>query len=122
MAEIRWWWQSPVQDEIEENEQNARIEQAKVVQDMINSAPQVATNLKSLVDEHFYLPKDVLVGASLMNLTADSPEISTIVQRWLDVEKTWWDRVKSVGRGTVRTAFTAFDSLQDEIVEKPVLA
>ena len=122
MAEIRWWWQSPIQDEIEETQQNARIEQAKVVEGMINSAPQTANNLKELVNEHFYLPKDVLVGASLMNLTADSPEIATIVERWLDVEKTWWDRVKSVGRGTIRTAFTAFDSLQDEIVKKPVLA
>ena len=122
MAEIRWWWQSPVQDEIEETQQNNRIEQAKVVEGMINSAPQTANNLKELVNEHFYLPKDVLVGASLMNLTADSPEIATIVERWLDVEKTWWDRVKSVGRGTIRTAFTAFDSLQDEIVKKPVLA
>jgi len=122
MAEIRWWWQSPVQDEIEETQQNNRIEQAKVIEGMVNSVPQTAQNLKSLVDEHFYLPKDVLVGASLMNLTADSPEIATIVERWLDVEKTWWDRVKSVGRGTIRTAFTAFDSLQDEIVKKPVLA
>jgi len=122
MAEIRWWWQSPVQDEIEETQQNNRIEQAKVIEGMVNSVPQTAQNLKSLVDEHFYLPKDVLVGASLMNLTADSPEIATIVERWLDVEKTWWDRVKAVGRGTIRTAFTAFDSLQDEIVKKPVLA
>ena len=122
MAEIRWWWQSPVQDEIEETQQNNRIEQAKLVEGMINSAPQTANNLKELVNEHFYLPKDVLVGASLMNLTADSPEIATIVERWLDVEKSWWDRVKSVGRGTIRTAFTAFDSIQDEIVKKPVLA
>jgi hypothetical protein len=122
MAEIRWWWQSPVQDEIEETQQNNRIEQAKLVEGMVNSAPQTVNNLKELVNEHFYLPKDVLVGASLMNLTADSPEIATIVERWLDVEKTWWDRVKSVGRGTIRTAFTAFDSIQDEIVKKPVLA
>ena len=122
MAEIRWWWQSPVQDEIEETQQNSRIDQAKVIQGMIESAPQTATNLQGLVREHFYLPKDVLVGASLMNLTAQSPEIGTIVERWLDSEKTWWDRVKSVGRGTIRTAFTAFDSVQDEIVKKPVLA
>ena len=122
MAEIRWWWQSPVQDEIEETQQNNRIEQAKLVEGMVNSSPQTVNNLKELVNEHFYLPKDVLVGASLMNLTADSPEIATIVERWLDVEKSWWDRVKSVGRGTIRTAFTAFDSIQDEIIKKPVLA
>ena len=60
MAEIRWWWQSPVQDEIEETQQNNRIEQAKLVEGMINSAPQTANNLKELVNEHFYLPKDVL--------------------------------------------------------------
>ena len=57
-----------------------------------------------------------------MDLTADSPELSTIIERWLDVEKTWWDRTKAVGRGVIRTAFTAFDSLQDEIVKKPTLA
>ena len=36
MAEIRWWWQSPVQDEIEETQQNNRIEQAKLVEGMVN--------------------------------------------------------------------------------------
>ena len=46
MAEIRWWWQSPVQDEIEETQQNSRIDQAKVIQGMIESAPQTATIYK----------------------------------------------------------------------------
>ena len=57
MAEIRWWWQSPVQDEIEETQQNSRIDQAKVIQGMIESAPQTATNLQGLVENIFIYQK-----------------------------------------------------------------
>ncbi len=31
-------------------------------------------------------------------------------------------KLKAVGRGTIRSAFTVFDSLQDELVKKPLLA
>ena len=122
MAEIRWWWTSPLTDEYENQKQEERIEQSAILGQIFNAAPDKANNLRNLINEHFYLPKDVLVGSALMDLTSDSPELSTIVERWLDVEKTWWERTKAVGRGTIRTAFTAFDSLQDEIVKKPTLA
>ena len=122
MAEIRWWWTSPLTDEYENQKQEERIEQSALLGQLFNAAPDKANNLKNLIDEHFYLPKDVLVGSALMDLTSDSPELATIIERWLDVEKTWWDRTKDVGRGVIRTAFTAFDTLQDEIVKKPTLA
>ena len=122
MPEIRWWWSSPLSDDYEFQKQEERIEQSKLIGQMLDTAPEKANNLKELIDEHFYLPKDVLVGSALMDLTSESPELATIIERWLDVEKTWWDRTKAVGRGIIRTAFTAFDTLQDEIVKKPTLA
>jgi len=122
MAEVRWWWQPPYMQDYENQAQEDRIQQAKTITSYIEANPQLSQNLQGLIEEHFYLPKDVLVGASLIGLTTDSPELAPLVERWLDNEKTWWDKVKAVGRGTVRTAFTAFDSLQDELVKKPLLA
>ena len=122
MAEVRWWWQPPYMQDYENQAQEDRIQQAKTITSYIEANPQLSENLQGLIEEHFYLPKDVLVGASLIGLTTDSPELAPLVERWLDNEKTWWDKVKAVGRGTIRSAFTVFDSLQDELVKKPLLA
>lgn len=122
MAEVRWWWQPPYMQDYENQAQEDRIQQAKTITSYIEANPQLSENLQGLIEEHFYLPKDVLVGASLIGLTTDSPELAPLVERWLDNEKTWWDKVKAVGRGTIRGAFTVFDSLQDELVKKPLLA
>ena len=122
MAEVRWWWQPPYMQDYENQAQEDRIQQAKTITSYIEANPQLSQNLQGLIQEHFYLPKDVLVGASLIGLTTESPELAPIVERWLDTEKNFWDKLKAVGRGTIRTAFTVFDSLQDELVKKPLLA
>jgi len=122
MAEVRWWWQPPYMQDYENQAQEDRIQQAKTITSYIEANPQLSQNLQGLIEEHFYLPKDVLVGASLIGLTNESPELAPLVERWLDNEKTWWDKVKAVGRGTIRSAFTAFNSLQQELFFKPVLA
>ena len=122
MAEIRWWWQPPWSEDLEEQAQQERFVQAKQLTDALEANPGISANLKGLITENFYLPRDVLLGSALMGLTADSPELAPLVERWLDVEKTWWDRTKNAMKGTVRTAFVAFDSFQDELVKKPMLS
>ena len=122
MAELRWWWQPPFMEDYENQAQDNRIQQAKVLTSYVESNPQLSQNLQGLIQEHFYLPKDVLVGASLIGLTTESPELAPLVERWLDNEKTWWDKTKAVARGAVRTAFVGFDSVHQELVKKPLLA
>jgi len=122
MAEIRWWWQPPYTENLEEEAQKERFVQAQQITDALEANPGIANNLKNLITENFYLPKDILIGSALMGLTTESPELAPLVERWLDVEKTWWDRTKNAGKGAVRTAFVAFDSFQDELVKKPMLA
>ena len=122
MAEIRWWWQPPYTENLEEQAQKERFVQAQQITDALEANPGIANNLKNLITDNFYLPKDVLLGASLIGLTAESPELAPLVTKWLDVEKTWWDRTKNAGKGAVRTAFVAFDSFQDELIKKPMLA
>jgi len=122
MAEIRWWWQPPHTENLEEETQKERFVQAEQLVTALESNPGIAANLKGLISENFYLPKDILIGSALMGLTTESPELAPLVERWLDVEKTWWDRTKNAGKGAVRTAFVGFDSFQDELVKKPMLA
>ena len=122
MAEIRWWWQPPYTENLEEQAQKERFVQAQQITDALEANPGIANNLKNLITDNFYLPKDVLLGASLIGLTAESPELAPLVTKWLDVEKTWWDRTKNAGKGAIRTAFVAFDSFQDELIKKPMLA
>ena len=122
MAELRWWWQPPFMEDYENQAQDNRIQQAKVLTSYVESNPQLSQNLQGLIQEHFYLPKDVLVGASLIGLTAESPELAPLVERWLDNEKTWWDKTKAVARGAVRTAFVGMESAAQELVKKPLLA
>lgn len=99
-----------------------RFVQAEQLVTALESNPGIAANLKGLISENFYLPKDILIGSALMGLTTESPELAPLVERWLDVEKTWWDRTKNAGKGAIRTAFVGFDSFQDELVKKPMLA
>ncbi|MBO71688.1 MAG: hypothetical protein CL508_05170 [Actinobacteria bacterium] len=122
MSEIRWWWQPTWSEELEEETQNERFLQATQFVDALESNPNIASNLKGLIEENFYLPRDILIGSALMGLTSDSPELAPLVERWLDVEKTWWDRTKGAMKGAVRGAFVAFDSIQDELVKKPILS
>ena len=47
MAEIRWWWTSPLTDEYENQKQEERIEQSKLIRKIYNSVPDKANNLKT---------------------------------------------------------------------------
>ena len=45
MAEIRWWWTSPLTDEYENQKQEERIEQSAILGQIFSAAPDKANNL-----------------------------------------------------------------------------
>ena len=57
MAEIRWWWQPPYTENLEEQAQKERFVQAKQITDALEANPDIANNLKNLITDNFYLPK-----------------------------------------------------------------
>ncbi len=71
---------------------------------------EVAQNLVGIANEYGFLPTDVQVAGAMVGLTKDSPEFTSIVNSYLDKERSWWESIKASGRGAIRSAFVGMES------------
>ena len=71
MAEIRWWWQPPYTENLEEQAQKERFVQAQQITDALEANPGIANNLNKkplltwtlkfaiklpILEQHMYMP------------------------------------------------------------------
>ncbi len=117
------------------NEINARRRTAAVLRQQIS--PQIAENAGALADYYPSLSGSVIVQAAMMGLQPGDERLEEVAQAELEAGMGIWDRIKSVTtdplgrafdpvhrlfRGSVRTSFVAFDSLQKELISRPFQA
>ena len=108
-------------------EQRLKENQYKAVKSQIQSKPEIATNLESIVNKFGnILGRDIMVGSALLGFTEDSPEISALVQRQIEIDqensRKFGERLRAVGRGVVRGAFVGLDSLAEALIKRPYQA
>ena len=67
-----------------------------------------------------------MVGSALLGFTEESPEISALVQRQIEIEQEesskLFEKMKAVGRGSVRSLFVGLDSLAEALIKRPYQA
>ena len=108
-------------------EQRAKENQYNAVKSQIEQKPEVGINLENIVNKFGnILPRDVLLGSALLGFTEESPEISALVQRQIEIDQEnsnkIFEKVKAVGRGTVRGLFVGLDSLAEALIKRPFQA
>tara|TARA_R100001510_G_scaffold1261_1_gene1003 strand:- start:4839 stop:10931 length:6093 start_codon:yes stop_codon:yes gene_type:complete len=108
-------------------EQKAKQNQYNAVKSQIESKPEIGINLEGIVNKFGnVLSRDVMVGSALLGFTEESPEISALVQRQIEIEQEesskLLEKFKSVGRGSVRSLFVGLDSLAEALIKRPYQA
>ena len=104
-----WGFTSPYQDALDTEFVRQRKQQAQELRNYF-STNQVAQNLVGIANEYGFLPTDVQVAGAMVGLTKDSPEFTSIVNSYLDKERSWWESIKASGRGAIRGAFVGMES------------
>ena len=108
-------------------EQKAKQNQYNAVKSQIESKPEIGINLEGIVNKFGnVLSRDVMVGSALLGFTEESPEISALVQRQIEIEQEesskLFEKMKAVGRGSVRSLFVGLDSLAEALIKRPYQA
>jgi len=104
-----WSFTSPYQDALDSDFVKQRKQQAQELRTFF-SQNNIAENLAGISQQYGYLPRDVQVGAAMVGLTKESPEFTSIIESYLDKERSWWEGVKAATRGAVRGAFVGMES------------
>lgn len=109
------------------DEQRTKENQYKAVKSQIESKPEIGVNLEGIVNKFGnILGRDIMVGSALLGFTEDSPEISALVQRQIEIDqensRKFGDRIRAMGRGVVRSAFVGLDSLAEALIKRPYQA
>lgn len=110
MTAFRWNWVAPWQEDQDEIYKNELLGQAEQIDNFFANNPSIPYNMSEISKTYGFLPKDVQVAGALMGLTKDSPEFTSIVERFLEKETSWWEGVKAAGRGAVRGAVVGMES------------
>ena len=109
------------------DEQRAKENQYKAVKSQMEGKPEVGINLEGIVNKFGnILPRDIMIGSALLGFTEESPEISALVQRQIEIEQEnsnkIGERLKAMGRGVVRGAFVGLDSAAEALIKRPYQA
>ena len=110
MTAFRWNWVAPWQEDQDEIYKNELLGQAEQIDNFFANNPSIPYNMSEISKTYGFLPKDVQVAGALMGLTKDSPEFTSIVERFLEKETSWWEGVKAAGRGAIRGAVVGMES------------
>jgi hypothetical protein len=106
----QWNFSAPWDDAQGEDYKKELLGQAAQMDSFFQNNPGVTQNMAEISRRFGYLPKDVQVAGALSGLTADSPEFTAIVERFLEKETTWWESTKAATRGVVRSAVVGMES------------
>ena len=104
-----WGFTSPYQDALDTEFVRQRKQQAQELRNYFANN-QVAQNLVGIAKKYGFLPTDVQVAGAMVGLTKDSPEFTSIINSYLDKERSWWESIKASGRGAIRGAFVGMES------------
>ena len=104
-----WSFPSPYQDALDSEFVKQRKNQAQELRNYF-SQNDIAQNLIGISQEYGFLPTDVQVAGAMVGLTKDSPEFTSIVNSYMEKERSWWESIKASGRGAIRGAFVGMES------------
>jgi len=104
-----WSFTSPYQDALDSDFVKQRKQQAQELRNFF-AQNNIADNLAGISQQYGFLPPDVQVGAAMVGLTKESPEFTSIIESFMDKERSWWESIKAAGRGAIRTAFVGMES------------
>jgi len=104
-----WSFPSPYQDALDSEFVKQRKNQAQELRNYF-SQNDIAQNLIGISQEYGFLPTDVQVASAMVGLTKDSPEFTSIVNSYMEKERSWWESIKASGRGAIRGAFVGMES------------
>ena len=105
-----WTFDAPWEDNDNQDWKEAYLAQAAQVEEYFRQNPQIPQNMSNISKNFGFLPKDVQVAGALMGLTAESPEFTALIDKFMEKETSWWDKTKSITRGAVRTAVVGMES------------
>ena len=106
----QWNFSAPWEDGQDEDFRNESLAQSEQLNNFFANNPAIPQNMAEISRRFGYLPKDVQVAGALSGLTADSPEFTAIVERFMKKESTWWESTKAATRGVVRSAVVGMES------------
>lgn len=109
------------------DEHKKRQSQYNAVKQTIQQKPEIGINLEHIVNKYGnILGRDIMVGSALLGFTEDSPEISALVKRQIEIEqensRKGFEKVKAMGRGIVRNTFVGLDSFAESFIKRPYQA
>jgi len=109
---MAWTWNfsAPWEDDQGEDFKKESLAQSEQLNNFFINNPSVPQNMAEISRRFGFLPKDVQVAGALSGLTADSPEFTAIVDRFLEKETSWWESTKAATRGVVRSAVVGMES------------
>ena len=109
---MAWTWNfsAPWEDDQGEDFKKETLAQSEQLNNFFINNPSVPQNMAEISRRFGFLPKDVQVAGALSGLTADSPEFTAIVDRFLEKETSWWESTKAATRGVVRSAVVGMES------------
>lgn len=108
-------------------DQRKKENQYKAIKANVDAQPEIGVNLEGIVNKFGnILGREIMVGSALLGFTEESPEISALVQRQIEIEqensKKFTERARAVGRGVVRSAFVGMDSFAESLIKRPYQA
>lgn len=106
----QWNFSAPWEDGQDEDFRNESLAQSEQLNNFFANNPAIPQNMAEISRRFGYLPKDVQVAGALSGLTADSPEFTAIVERFMEKESSWWESTKAATRGVVRSAVVGMES------------
>ena len=106
----QWNFSAPWEDGQDEDFRNETLAQSEQLNNFFANNPAIPQNMAEISRRFGYLPKDVQVAGALSGLTADSPEFTAIVERFMEKESSWWESTKAATRGVVRSAVVGMES------------
>ena len=106
----RWTFDAPWEDNDNQDWKEEYLAQAAQMEEFFRQNQNIPQNMENISKTFGFLPKDVQVAGAMMGLTAESPEFTALVDKFMEKETSWWDRTKAITRGAVRTAVVGMES------------
>ena len=106
----RWQFDAPWDDNDNQDWKEEYLAQAAQMEEYFRQNPQIPQNMSNISKTFGFLPKDVQVAGAMIGLTQDNPEWTSLVDKFMNKETSWWDKTKSIARGAVRGAVVGMES------------
>lgn len=121
MVRFSQYWVDPDAELQELFDRDREVQQTKIVKNQITKSQGFAT--AQLASQYGnVMPSGAIIASGLQGLSTTAPEIKQVVDSYLEQQAGLGKRIRDAGRGFVRTAFVAADSLAEAVIKRPFQA